>query len=225
MSHFDPSRMLSFDLETTSKDPLTAHIVTAALVDIAGAKVDSMELLANPGVPIDPGATAVHGITDEHAQSNGRPHDEVLDSIIERIYAGWDDGATLIVFNAPFDLTILRQHRPDFVVKGLVYDPLIIDRYFDQRKERRTLTNLCAFYGITNAKAHEATSDSLASARVAWKQAKLWPQVTRCSGDELMELQAMGHYEFCERLRHYFQKRDGRSEEIDTGWPIKNGSH
>ncbi|NLF90875.1 MAG: hypothetical protein GX570_05970, partial [Corynebacterium marinum] len=39
---FDATRMLSFDLETTSANPLEARIVTSALVRIDGRSVDAV---------------------------------------------------------------------------------------------------------------------------------------------------------------------------------------
>ena len=43
MPTFDASRMLSFDLETTSANPLEARIVTSALVRIDGREVTATE--------------------------------------------------------------------------------------------------------------------------------------------------------------------------------------
>ena len=78
---FDASRMLSFDLETTSPNPREARIVTSALVRIDGRDVSSTEMLADPGVEIPEAATKVHGISTEKARAEGRPHDEVLKEI------------------------------------------------------------------------------------------------------------------------------------------------
>jgi len=67
--HTDP--MVAFDLETTGVDPETARIVTATIVRIHGAEVTSREWLVNPGVDIPAGATAIHGVTTEHARASG----------------------------------------------------------------------------------------------------------------------------------------------------------
>ena len=71
---FDASRMLSFDLETTSANPMEARIVTSALVTIDGSSSDPYEMLADPGVEIPEGAANIHGITTEQARAEGRPH-------------------------------------------------------------------------------------------------------------------------------------------------------
>ena len=50
--NFDASRMLAFDLETTSANPKEARIVTSALVRIDGRDVQEIEHLADPGIEI-----------------------------------------------------------------------------------------------------------------------------------------------------------------------------
>ena len=88
MAHFDTSAMLSFDLETTSANPAEARIVTSAMVKIQGRKVDSVELLADPGVEIPAEATQVHGITTEYAREHSKPHDKMLQETINNIKQG-----------------------------------------------------------------------------------------------------------------------------------------
>ena len=78
MTHFDVNAMLSFDLETTSANPLEARIVTSAMVRIHNKDVEPLELLADPGVEIPEAASKVHGIPTEHAREHGQPHEKVL---------------------------------------------------------------------------------------------------------------------------------------------------
>lgn len=221
MSNFDASRMLSFDLETTSVNPREARIVTSAMVRIDGREVDPVELLADPGIEIPPETTAIHGISTEYAREHGRPHDEVLAESIQRIRAGWQDGLTLIVFNASYDLTILRSQSPEFTVDGLVYDPFVIDKLKDKyRKGKRTLTDLCAHYNVRLDTAHDATSDALAAARIAWKQIKLWPELSQMPAEELMEFQAVGYYEMQTDFRKYLEGRGRDTTTVNTSWPM-----
>ncbi|MGP6173394.1 3'-5' exonuclease [Corynebacterium sp. A21] len=222
MSNFDASRMLSFDLETTSVNPREARIVTSAMVRIDGREVDPVELLADPGIEIPEETTAIHGISTEYAREHGRPHDEVLAESIQRIRAGWNDGLTLIVFNASYDLTILRSQSPEFTVDGLVYDPFVIDKLKDKyRKGKRTLTDLCAHYNVRLDNAHEATSDALAAARIAWKQIKLWPELAQMSAEELMEFQAVGYYEMQTDFKKYLEGRGRDATTVNTSWPMQ----
>ena len=124
--NFDASRMLAFDLETTSANPKEARIVTSALVRIDGRDVQKVEHLADPGIEIPQEATNVHGITTEKARAEGCPHEDVLKDTVEAIKAAWEDGLTLIVYNAAFDLTVLRSLTGDFTVTGPVYDLSLI---------------------------------------------------------------------------------------------------
>jgi len=65
-------RMAGFDFETTDKDPETALIVTCALIGVGGEKPTlPATWLLNPGIPMNPEAIAIHGITDEYASEHG----------------------------------------------------------------------------------------------------------------------------------------------------------
>src|SRR5690606_40999666 len=85
----DRNRLLAFDLETTGPDPRTAHIVSSALIAIDGADKKERNWLADPGIEIPEGATAVHGITTAYARENGRPHAEVVTETVAAIRRGW----------------------------------------------------------------------------------------------------------------------------------------
>lgn len=221
MAHFDPRAMLSFDLETTSADPTEARIVTSALVRIDGAGAHPSEALADPGVEIPESAQKVHGISTEYAREHGRPHDAVLADTIAAIRAGWADGLTLIVFNATYDLTVLRHLEPGFTVTGTVFDPYVIDRIKDPyRKGRRTLGDLCTHYGVRIDNAHEATSDALAAARIAWKQCRVWPELAEMPVEELMEVQTVGFFDMQTGLKEYFEKKGRDASGVATSWPM-----
>ena len=220
---FDASRMLSFDLETTSANPMEARIVTSALVTIDGSSSDPYEMLADPGVEIPEGAANIHGITTEQARAEGRPHDDVLAETVRRIKEGWEKGLTLVVYNASYDLTILRQLTGDFTVTGPVFDPYVIDKAKDRyRKGKRTLTDVSAFYGVSLGNAHEATADALAAARVAWKQVNnAFPELKQMSTDELMEFQAVSYYEMQVDLKKYLDSRGRDTRDLNTSWPMQ----
>ncbi|KXB54370.1 MULTISPECIES: 3'-5' exonuclease [Corynebacterium] len=219
--NFDASRMLSFDLETTSVNPKEARIVTSALVRIDGRDVDAREMLADPGVPIPEEAAAVHGITTEKAQAEGRPHDEVLAETVSAIKQAWADGLTLIVYNAQYDLSVLRALTGDFTVDGPVFDPFVIDRVMDKfRKGKRTLTDVSAHYGVEIGNAHEATADALAAARVAWKQVRKFPELTEMDMDELMEFQAVKWHEDRLSFKKYLEGKGRDASDVSTAWPM-----
>lgn len=220
--NFDASRMLAFDLETTSANPKQARIVTSALVRIDGRDVQKIEHLADPGIEIPQEATNVHGITTEKARAEGRPHEEVLKDTVEAIKAAWEDGLTLIVYNAAFDLTVLRSLTGDFTVTGPVYDPYVIDRVSDKwRKGKRTLGAVCEHYGVELSNAHEATADALAAARVAWKQVRQhYPNLAQMDENELMEFQAVKWYEDRVAFKKYLEGKGRDASDVSTAWPL-----
>ncbi|MDK4331014.1 3'-5' exonuclease [Corynebacterium accolens] len=220
--NFDASRMLAFDLETTSANPKDARIVTSALVRIDGRDVQKVEHLADPGIEIPQAATDVHGITTEKAQAEGRPHEEVLKNTVDAIKEAWDDGLTLIVYNAAFDLTVLRSLTGDFTVTGPVFDPYVIDRVSDKwRKGKRTLGAVCEHYGVELGNAHEATADALAAARVAWKQVRQhYPNLAQMDENELMEFQAVKWYEDRVAFKKYLEGKGRDASDVSTAWPL-----
>ena len=219
---FDASRMLAFDLETTSANPKEARIVTSALVRIDGRDVQKVEHLADPGIEIPEEATNVHGITTEKARAEGRPHEEVLKDTVAAIKAAWEDGLTLIVYNAAFDLTVLRSLTGDFTVTGPVYAPYVIDRVSDKwRKGKRTLGAVCEHYGVELGNAHEATADALAAARVAWKQVRQhYPNLAQMDENELMEFQAVKWYEDRVAFKKYLEGKGRDASDVSTAWPL-----
>jgi len=61
------------DLETTGLSLSTDHIIEIAMVKIMpdGTRINKRKLI-NPGVPIPPSSTEIHGITDEMVLLNRR---------------------------------------------------------------------------------------------------------------------------------------------------------
>lgn len=217
----DRGRLLAFDLETTGPDPHTALVVTSALVAIDGSSVRTTEWLADPGVEIPEGATAVHGVTTEHAREHGRPHDEVVAETVAGIRRGWAEGRTLVVFNAAFDLTILRRLDPGFEIAGPVLDPYVVDRALDPyRRGRRTLEALCAHHGVRLDTAHDAGADAVAAARLAWKLLGERAELAGLDGRELYRRQVQWH---AERQRDFARYLEGKGEDastVNTAWPF-----
>ena len=100
-----------FDLETTGVDVRTARIVTAYLgvLDASGEVVSSRSWMADPGIEIPEGAAAVHGITTERARADGRPAAVVVAEVLAELRSVLERGLPLVVYNAPYDLTLLAH--------------------------------------------------------------------------------------------------------------------
>ena len=67
LKHIALERPLAvIDLETTGVDPKCDRIIEVSVLKLApGGEADHRTRRVNPGVPIPPEATAVHGITDD----------------------------------------------------------------------------------------------------------------------------------------------------------------
>ncbi|EYT63315.1 DNA polymerase III subunit epsilon [Dietzia sp. UCD-THP] len=217
----DRNRLLAFDLETTGPDPRTAHVVTSALLAIDGPRKVERTWLADPGIDIPEGATAVHGITTAHARAHGRPHAEVVAETIAGVRTGWREGRTLVVFNAAYDLTILRRWDPSFEVLGPVVDPFVIDRAVDPyRRGKRTLGALCTHHGVRLDGAHEAGADALAAARLAWKLLGSLPDLAGADWRAVNAQQALWHEARQRDFAAYLQQSGKDASDVNTQWPV-----
>lgn len=227
--------LVGFDLETTGTDPFSSRIVTAAVTEVKdGEPVRRREWLVNPGIPIPAGATAVHGITTEHAAAYGSPAAGSADQIAANLAGYWAKGVPVVVYNAPFDLSLLaaelrRYGLPPLGERlgggdiGPVVDPLIIDRSLDRyRKGKRTLEAACAVYGVALDGAHEAGADALAAVRVAYALAERFPR--ECAGGpwELHRAQATWYTAWAADYGAWLRRRGGHAAaDIDADWPVR----
>src|SRR5690606_385575 len=110
--------------------------------------------LIDPGIEIPAAATAVHGISTEHARMHGRSPVAALEEVATEIAKAFSTGTPVVAFNACYDLTLLetelRRHELPTVAERVggplcpVIDPLVLDREHDRyRKGKRTLGQLC----------------------------------------------------------------------------------
>ncbi|MFG3147459.1 3'-5' exonuclease [Streptomyces sp. NPDC048243] len=226
--------LAAFDTETTGVDVETDRIVSAAVVvqDAAGTRPRVTRWLVNPGVPVPAGATAVHGLTDEHLQRNGRWPSPVLEEIARELGEQAAAGRPLVVMNAPFDLTLLdrelRRHRASSLDRWFdpaalrVLDPRVLDKHLDRyRKGRRTLTDLCAHYDVVLEGAHDAAADALASLELVRAVGRRFAsRLERLSPAELHTLQAVWHAAQARGLQAWFA-RSGSEEAVDPAWPLR----
>ncbi|KOU54461.1 3'-5' exonuclease [Streptomyces sp. WM6378] len=226
--------LAAFDTETTGVDVEGDRIVSAALViqDGPDARPRSTRWLVNPGIPVPAGATAVHGLTDEHLQLNGRWPAPVMEEVAKSLAEQCAAGRPLVIMNAPFDLTLLdrelRRHRAASLSHYLgqnplrVLDPRVLDKHLDRyRKGRRTLSDLCEHYGVTLEGAHDAAADALAALEVVRAVGRRFAsRLERLTPTELHTLQATWHAAQARGLQAWFT-RQGTPELVDTAWPLR----
>jgi len=229
--------MCAFDTETTGVDVETARIVTAAVVTVRPHQpTKTIPWLIDPGVEIPEGATRVHGITTEHARAEGLPSAGAVAAICEALMEAVAEGLPLVVFNAPYDLTLLefecRRHdlptlheqAAEAGVEVFVVDPLVLDKAMVPRRKgkgARQLESLSVAYGVPLSKedAHTAAGDCLAAARVAYMLAKRFPTVAGMNLPALQVYQAEKHFEWAEQFEGWLRSQ-GKDEVIDRSWPV-----
>lgn len=228
MSGWHNGPLAGFDLETTSADPETARIVTAAIVTRGtGADLDAA-WLADPGVEIPPEASAIHGVTTEKARELGLPAAQAVSEIASTLTAVMAQGVPVVVFNAPYDLTVLdRETRRHGIIPfsetglGTVIDPLVLDKHLDRyRRGSRTLGAACQHYGVTLESAHDSGGDALAAMRLAWKLAIRFPQIAAMNLPDLHALQVTAKAAQAASFQDYL-RRQGSAEIVDASWPAR----
>jgi DNA polymerase III subunit epsilon len=226
-------KYLAFDLETTSKYPAEARIVTATtiLIDPATGSKDVANWLSDvDGHEIPAETVAIHGVTTEHARAHGQPAAEVAGQVSDAIEQAWDLGIPVIGHNVGYDFTVLdgelRRHFPDqggLQLRKAVLDTFVLDKHFDRyRKGKRQLVATAAHYGVplSEADAHDATADALASARILWMMARRYPALAEMTLEALYDAQVGWYREQAISLARYFASQ-GNHEHVPTEWPIR----
>lgn len=223
--------MLAFDLETTGPHPDTARIVTATVIVIEpGCEPGVSEWLIAPDIPIPAGATAIHGVTNEHAHASGMYPEPGIYEITARLGLALGRGIPIVGMNLAYDMTVLdrecRRHQIDTLDRRLengprpLVDIFVLDKQVDTyRKGKRTLTAMAETYGIPLTDAHNAASDALASVRIAWRMAEKYPEL-QLDLDELHALQVRWRRAQSASLQAYFD-RQGKHETVNGDWPVQ----
>lgn len=218
-----------FDLETTGIDVAGDRIVTAhvGVLDHTGAVVRSRAWIADPGIEIPAGATAVHGITTARARAEGAPAAAVVGEVIGELVALFDAGIPVVAYNAPFDFSMLKHEAvrhglTPIATPSPVIDPLVLDKAFDRyRKGKRTLEVVAAHYAVVLDGAHDASADAIAAGRVAQALAARFA-LPDCA-HELHTQQIGWARSQAESLTEYFI-RVGRldpADALDGSWPVR----
>jgi len=223
------TRIGVFDLETTGVDVTQDRIVTAhiGVLDGRGRELAARDWLADPGVPIPEGATAVHGISTEHARAHGRSAREVVAEIVHALRSLFAQGLPIVAYNASYDFSLLaheaRRHGiPELVSPSPVIDPLVIDKAFDRyRPGKRTLTVVADHYVVPLEDAHEASADAVAAGRVALALAQEF--ALRGSAAELHTQQIGWARDQAASLTEYFVRigRIDPAQPLDGRWPVR----
>lgn len=216
-----------FDLESTGVDRREARIVTGYVATILGrdagrAVRPGAHVLINPGVPIPPEATKVHGVTDEEAQAKGWPPREGVDSLAEAVSRSLLARIPVVGFNLAYDFGLLyheclRNDLPTVgermglsrdAMVGPIIDAHVLDKYVDPyRKGSRKLVDTAKHYGIVLEDAHTADADAIAAVRVAVAIAERNPEIAAMDLPQLHRAQKLWRADQMASLQRYFQEK------------------
>ncbi|WP_127104520.1 3'-5' exonuclease [Pararhodobacter zhoushanensis] len=159
-----------FDTETTGLNPAGDAIVQIAAVRLVnGRRVESevFDTLVDPGRPIPPSSTDVHGITDSMVV--GAP--DVIEA--GRQFHKFAQGAVLLAHNAPFDMAFLRRQEAAIghVFDHPILDTVLLSAVVYGQLEQHSLDALTARLGITipDEARHTAIGDTVATAEAFLK--------------------------------------------------------
>ncbi|MEZ6195298.1 MAG: exonuclease domain-containing protein [Planctomycetota bacterium] len=152
---------VAFDTETTGLSPRQANVVEIAGVRFTGGgnEIARFSTLANPGGPIDPFVTSIHGIDDAmvlHAPSSFEAC---------RQFASWlrpDD--ILVAHNAAFDVGFITSELTQGewpCPRNVVVDTLRCAKFMDLDVRNHKLGTLVEYFGFPETGYHRAMADSL----------------------------------------------------------------
>ncbi len=167
--------LIFFDLETTG-----INVANDRIVELSYLKVDlqgnekSRTYLINPGMPIPPQATAIHGISDEDVR-DAPAFVEIAKNLAHEF-----EGCDLAGYNSnKFDIPLLAE---EFLRSGVDID-LSKRKFIDvqvifMKMEQRTLSAAYQFYceKVLDG-AHSAEADTLATYEILKAQLDRYPSL------------------------------------------------
>ncbi|WP_406156895.1 exonuclease domain-containing protein [Streptomyces canus] len=182
-------RLAALDFEASDKDPLTARAVQCALILVGGGlNTDMSAWTINPGIAQEPGAIAVHGLTDEYLAEHGQDPEQAISTIAKSVAEVVAAGIPLVGHNICFDLTLLNaecHRRLGDSLEGIcrqpltrVLDTMVLDKHAAPYRRRVSekqgpyqMRTSAETYGLAwdEESAHGAAYDALMSAKVAYK--------------------------------------------------------
>ncbi len=149
------TRKVILDTETTGLEVASGHrVIEIGCVEVVDRRPSgrTFQRYLNPERPIDAGAVAVHGITDEFLRDKPR-FAEVADDFVAFI-----DGAEVLIHNAAFDTAFIDE---ELKRAGATYGRLcdrasIVDTLELARRkypgQKNTLDALCKRLGVDNSR-------------------------------------------------------------------------
>jgi len=203
---FELDRPLAFlDLETTGLSTVSDRIIELAIIRVT-PQGDVLEAVRrfNPGIPISPDASAVHGITDEDL-ADEPPFAARAKSLAELLEPCDLGGFNIRRFDLPMLLAEFKRAGVTFSVQG---KRLLDSQVIFHREEPRDLSAAARFYlSREHEEAHTALGDIRTTAAVLSAQLQKYPDLPRTPD---------GLHAYCDEvspfqteLDRWFYRRDG----------------
>ena len=157
---------LVLDTETTGLDVAADRIVSVGAVRLHGGRIyrsTSFDRLVDPGMPIPPRSTAVHGITD--AMVAGAAGFPAVFRELEPLLSG----TVMVGHHIAFDLAMLSR---ECALAGMDWaepaslDTLLLAAALEPGREKLSLDALAESLGVSVHGRHTALGDSLVTAEV-----------------------------------------------------------
>ena len=167
--------LLFFDLETTGINIVKDRIIEISYVKVSpNGKEESRTFRVNPGMPIPPESTAIHGITDEDVK-DCPTFKEIAKSLAAQI-----EGCDLAGYNSNrFDIPLLAEEfiRADVDI-DLNHRKFVDVQTIFHKMEQRTLSAAYKFYCNKELEhAHSAEADTFATYEVLKAQLDRYPEL------------------------------------------------
>lgn len=154
-----------FDIEATGINPRTDRIIELSIVKLLPPKgiQEVHSFLFNPGMPIPPESTAIHGIKDEDV--SGKPLFKDAAPDLYRLLEGCDlGGYNIIRFDIPMLIEEFLRASINFSMDGR--RTLDAQRIYHKREPRDLSAALRFYCGELDFTGHRAEDDALATLRV-----------------------------------------------------------
>jgi DNA polymerase-3 subunit epsilon len=185
--------IILIDCEVTGLDPVTDRLIELAMLAFDGDKIISNSSCRfNPGIPIPPEATAIHGITDADVADC-----IAFDAAMGRRILARLNGCDIGGYNVRrLDLPLLDEELRRVGLKLDLAGVHVLDAFgiFSKKEPRKLEDAVRRYCGREHVGAHGAKADNEATLDVLLGELKAYPDLDAMPLAELAVYSTMGDY-------------------------------
>ena len=162
-----------FDTETTGLDPMAGdEIISIGAVRIVNNRIlreEHFDQLVDPGRPVPPESTQIHGITNEMVK--GQPGIEVA---LAR-FRQFAEDTILVAHNAAFDMRMFQLKESSTAIRfdHPVLDTLLLSAIVHPGQDDHNMEGIAERMGVSIFGRHTALGDAIATAEIFLKLLEL----------------------------------------------------